>query len=328
MVVRCILFVILFGLLNSSERHIGLIIQSDYKGEHSLAYRIQAACRNLHWKADVIDLLNPKELKENNYDFVILLVPGLYEHPPCKNYLAIFDPVHHYFDEAGCLKKQYQAFDGYLMTYDPSRLGRDKKAFPSMIWLPTMHKREFQKNTPTCLFHTLCHWGNRYDDQKFKQLFKLLDKTSYMKLYGLTSFRPLYPLTYQKPIPFDDHTLYELAAKSGIVLILHSSDHNIYGLPSGRIFEAAASSTVIISDQNSFVKTHFGDTVLYINTDEDALSIYNQIQHQMEWIANNKTEAIEKARRAHAIYLEKFLLEDQLLQLEQFHKKISNENAD
>jgi len=134
------------SVLNASERHIAILVRPNYRGEISFAFRIKSACENIHWDADVLLIQHSKKLKKNRYDFVINLVPGTYKHPKCKNYLAIFDPVHHYFDEKGFLKKEYQSYDGYLLTYSPDSCGNGEKSFanrrkfPYMLWYPTAKK--------------------------------------------------------------------------------------------------------------------------------------------------------------------------------------------
>jgi hypothetical protein len=263
---------------------------------------------------------------------VINLVPGTYKHPKCKNYLAIFDPEHHYFDDNGFLKKKYQSYDGYLLTYSPSSCGLGKKSFanqrrsPYMLWYPSVQKREFKTIDPSHLFYICCAWGNRFKDENFQQCLNLLDKERYMRFYGSSKFQSLYPQSYQGAIPHDDESLYDIASEAGVSLVLHSSIHNTYGLPSGRIFELAAASSVIICDQNPFVMQHFGDSVLYIDTNEDGPSIHRQIQQHMEWIRINKNKALEKAKKAYLINKEKFSLEDQLLRLAEFHDQLSNES--
>lgn len=324
-----VLLICAFSFLNATERSIGILTREDFKGEISFAYRIQSACKNIHWEADVIDIQNPGEFAKKHYDFVINLVPGNYKHPNCKNYLAIFHPKHHYFNKKRFLKAHYRSYDGYLLTYIPGADGKSKRdfantdKFPYMQWYPTVQKQEYRIIDPAYLFHICSTWGNRYVDAKFKHLFSLLDKEPTTRFYGSPKVKPLYPRSYQGMIPYDNTSLYELAAQAGVSLVIHAGEHNAQGLPSGRIFEAAASSTVIICDQNSFVRDHFGDTVLYINTNESSLSIYNQIQRHLDWIKANKSKALEKAKKAYDIYIEKFLLEDQLLRLGEFHDRLS-----
>jgi hypothetical protein len=325
------LLAIAFAQMNASERHIGIVVRNDFNGELSFAHRMKSACKNIHWDADIIDIENPGELAKTSYDFVINLVPGSYPHPKCKNYLVIFHPLHDFFTRKGFLKEKYRCYDGYLLTYDPSASRKGNKdfvsgsKFPYMMWYPTVQRHAYQATDPSYLFHVCCSWGNRYKEKKFRELLGLLDKEPYTRFYGNLKIQSLYPQSYQGSIPFDEMSLYELSAQAGVTLVLHSEKHNAHGLPSGRIFEAAASSTVIICDPNSFVLDHFGDSVLYINTNESAPSIYNQIQKHMDWIRRNKAKALEKAKKAHAIYREKFLLEDQLLRLGEFHDRLTFE---
>lgn len=326
-----ILCFILLQLIFSSTitaMNIGLIVQPGYKGEVSFAYRIKSACKNLGWRADIINIDKTKQLKQNKYDCVISFAPGYYKLPRCMNYLAIFHPLHHYFKKNGYLYNGCRIFDGYLLTYTPGSYDGKKKDFskeknfPYMTWYPTVQKIEDRQTEPNFLFHIGCHWGNRLKDNKFKLCLSLLDEQPYMQLYGDKMFNDMYPRSYKGEIAYDESSLYETASQAGIALIFHSAEHNKYGLPSGRIFEAAAASTVIICDQNSFVQKNFGDSVLYINTDNDGLSIFHQIDEHMKWIKENKNQALEKAMKANSIYKKKFLLENQLLKFEKFHKRL------
>src|SRR6185295_5848074 len=229
-----LLLVIACSSLSTAERYIGLLINPGYVGEISFAYRIQAACNNIGWKADVLNMNTLEELEKKNYDFVISLVPGIYKHPKCKNYLAIFHPLHHFFNKNGSLFKHYRLFDGYLLTYSPCTIGNEKmgfandRKFPSMQWYPTVQKLKFQTTDPVSLFHICCPWGDRFIGKKFIQCLSLLDKESSTRFYGSPIFRKHYPHSYQGEIPYNDNSLYELSSQAGITLVLHSAAHNAY----------------------------------------------------------------------------------------------------
>lgn len=308
-----------------NHKHIALLIRPDYQGEASLAHRIKAACKHLNWEADILEIRRFRRVKKTNYDFVINLVPGFHKFQKSKYYLAIFHPLHHYFDSKGSLKKPYNLYDGYLLGYSPGINEKNfcDQRFPSIRWYPTVQAREYKEISPTHLFYLACIWGNRFEDPKMRQLWNLLDQEPFMRFYGNDLIKPFCPQRYCSSLPFDQDSVCEAASHAGVSLILHSDVHNLHGIPSGRIFEAAAASTVIICDENAFVKEHFGDSVLYIDTNESAESIHKQIKHLMNWIQSNKEEALEKARRAHAIYKNYFLLEDQLLRLSEFHEQLS-----
>lgn len=317
-----IFFLFFSFTINAAERHIALLVYGDFKGEVSFAHRIKAACDRINWDADIFDVRNPISLENDRYDFVINLVPYTYDFPNCKNYLAIFHPEHHFFDK-GALKPEYRSYDGYLLSYLPEETQNKNFGFPYLIWYPTAHWRHYKQVQPNDLFYIACTWGNRVS-RKFLDLFLSLDNEPFMKIFGDPLFQSWFTKSYQKPIPYDADSICDLASNCGVTLILHSNDHNRIGTPSGRIFEAASASTVIICDQNPFVMEHFKDSVLYINTKGKASSINRQIKHYMNWIKNNPQEALEKAAKAHEIFEKEFLLEDQLLRLEKFHKELTN----
>ncbi|MGE5196394.1 MAG: hypothetical protein ACM3JI_03585, partial [Anaerolineae bacterium] len=205
------------------EKRIAILIRPFFRGEISFAYRIKSACKNLDWKADIIDITNPEELRKNKYDFVINLVPGKYEQPNCKNYLAIFHPTQHYFNKKGALFKRYRNYEGYLLTYSPG--DKDKvfatpHQFPHIKkWYPTVQSREYKKVNPSHLFYICCSWGNRLKDEKFQKCLSLLDKEPYMRLYGNQEFQTLYPQSYKGSIVYDSEQLYETAAEAGVTLV-------------------------------------------------------------------------------------------------------------
>jgi spore maturation protein CgeB len=307
-------------------KKIAVLTRPDFQGEYSFARRVEAASKNLGWQADVLDIDAFKRIRDPSYDLVINLVPGRYKFRKAKHYLALFHPSHHYFDPDGTLSKYYRDYDGYLLSYPPEEKDKNfgSKGKPHMDWYPTIQDCEYKEVDPTSLFYLACIWGNRFNDAKMQKFLHLLDEESFPRIYGKDSIQKHCPKTYCSPIPFDSHSVCEKEAECGVVLVLHSDDHNVCGLPSGRIFEAAAASCVIISDQNEFVKKWFGDAVLYIDTKESAETILAQVKDHMAWIQANKEEALEKSRRSYAIYRDHFVLEDQLLRLESFHQRLPN----
>ena len=103
-------------------------------------------------------------------------------------------------------------------------------------------------------------------------------------------------------------------------LLLHHREHLAGGSPTNRIFEAAAANNVIISDAHPFIKQHFGDNVLYIDIDQNAESMFKQVDAHMQWILANPLQAQQKAANCNAIYKQKFILEKQLADLLDLHK--------
>ena len=123
-------------------------------------------------------------------------------------------------------------------------------------------------------------------------------------------------------MPFDDSIYFEAVRNSGIVLVVHSKEHYNSNFPTGRIFEAVASSAIVVSDDMKFVKDHFGDNILYYDPSASPEEIFLQIDNHMKWIKANPEKAREMARNANKILQEKFALENILLNIEKMHNRI------
>lgn len=294
-------------------------------GEAEFACRVQIACANIGWHADIVDFQD-ESIDQKEYDFVLCLMPNAYKSAKFKSYLTLFDPIHHFFNGAGYLKRPYNSYDGYLITYP---MEKDKKEFadpnryPYMYWVPTVHQVPYNSIDPENLFYICSNWGSRYKNTNYKDLLNLLAQTSYSRIYGP---RKLYEKRFKQnflgELPIDGMSLLSAISAAGICLVLHSDTHLSLGLPSGRIFEAAAASSVIISDKNPFVMKHFGDSVLYIDVMQSGKNIFQDIDQLINWIHENKDEALEMAKRAHRIFETQFSLEAQLLKLGEFHEQL------
>ena len=97
--------------------------------------------------------------------------------------------------------------------------------------------------------------------------------------------------------------------------------------PSARIFEAAAASSIIISDELPFTKKHFGDSVLYVDTTRSAEEMFRTINAHMQWIFAHQGEAEAMARRSHQIFCEKFALEDLMRDILDLYESVTQGQA-
>jgi len=289
-------------------------------GEIEFAKRIKIACEHIGWDVDLCQTLprNPEK-----YDWIFTLTPRLQAVASTPDYLVVFDPVHHFFDADGQIAGAYTPYTGYLATFTPDDkfLGyitsHNKQLFPEP-WYPTAYDSPYQKVTPTRLFYILCGWGDRRNSQKYTTLLQALAKTQYADFYGSEACGRKYRKCYRGSIPFDGVSTIKTISQLGVALVLHSKDHIQYSIPSGRIFEAAAASAVIISDLNPFVVQNFGNSVLYVDETATAQEMFEQIDTHMQWILCHPEEACEMAKESHQIFQENFLLEQQLLRFEEF----------
>ncbi len=303
-----------FSLAAEARWKVCLLVYNYSKGEMEFAERLKIAGGRLNWD---MKISHPESnFQEEEFDFVLNMARKALYHPTAKNYLVIFDPNVSLLNE-NSLKEEARGFDGYLCTIN------NLDAKPNMKWYPTVQNTPYQQNA----LNKLCYICNPelFRKKKFLTIFSYLDRKNSCVFYGNAGPINLYerfPNSYQGFIPVDGMTLLKTLQESGIVLLMHRPAHLSSGIPSGRIFEAAAASTVIISDKNSFVMEHFGDSVLYVDQEAKTKTVYEQIDTHLKWIEKNPNRALRKAKRAHEIFQEKFLLEDQLLRLEQWHLKV------
>jgi hypothetical protein len=306
----------------------GIISDSFYYGEREVGFRIKLAAESLGWQVFLDEDRGRRLEKVKRLDWTICLLPGNpFTRSDCANYMAIFHPFD-YFDQDRRLLPFYEKYDGYLLTVKPDlfdcRLESGNKKTFSIPFYPTVQRVEYQKLAFNHLVTILPVWGNRRNSEKFKGVYRLLSQTDFARFYGVLADPTVIPNGYMGTLPFDGVSIIQTFQKHGIVLVLHSQQHNKGEIPSARIFEAAAASAVIISDQNPFVKEHFGDSVYYVNTKLSSIEIFAQIKGHMDRIHQDPETALKMAQKSHQIFIDKFLMTDQLLRLDSMHKKMKS----
>lgn len=303
---------------------INIIIRNDFRGEREFAERIKAACKNLQWNAEIYDL-SALENSDRVCDWSLTLVPGKACCSKQNDYLILFEPTHHYFTSDGHLHQNYLDYAGYLTTYKNTELllediAYEPERFYCKRWYPTVQYRPYKQVAPQYLFYFLGLWGDRYENSRYLTLQSKLAQKNYTAFFGSPIIGAPYGNAFRGAIDYNGEAVLDLISEMGVCLVLHSKTHLHYGIPSGRIFEAAAASAVILSDLNPFVIEHFGDSVFYVDQELSGEEMFEQIDAHMTWIQNHPEKALEMARKAHKIFEEKFLLEDQLLDFDQFHR--------
>lgn len=296
-----------------------VVLDKNFCGEYSFANKIGMACDNLNWGVTIKDFQELKAHDTSNYDLAICLTPGRYDSIKCPKFLTLFLPDRNYFNNHGDFLQEYEDFTGYLLSFDPANYENLNQYFlihkkrPYLYWLPTSCITNFQANNFSKLFWIEARWGNRTSEKKYKDLFDSILKSSVVDLWGPS---------YKKNIPFEGNKIFEQMANDGMSLVIHSDVHNFFGIPTGRIFESLAVKNIIISDKHSFVMREFGENVLYVDFSKKASNIQRQIYLHVLWVKNNNQLAREKATKAHDIFLKKFTLEQQLLQLKEMNNKL------
>lgn len=321
---RYLLFCLLYvGSLLASIR-IGIVSDGTYTGEREVGWRIKKAAESLGWTVFLDEHRGRNISRVKHLDWTIHLVPPDRSYPG-YNYMAVF---HHFglLDEDKKLKPIYEFYDGYLLTITPEFFEgvfrSETKPFHCVPFYPSVQPITYKKLNLKNIMTTFPAWGHRQTSDRYKTLYRLLSQSGFVKFYGPKDTEGIIQNSYMGEIPFDGVSLIPMLQKHGITLILHSWHHRTKGIPSGRIFEAAAASTVIISDDNPFVRERFGDCVYYIDVTLPAEAIFEQIADHYNEIFRNPEKALENAWRAHQIFTEQFQMTDQLLSVDRMHQKI------
>jgi len=318
-----------FAFFISAEAHIrmGIVSSSKYCGEREVGWRIKVAAESLGWIVFLDENQDSFVDKMQDLDFVISLLPqNTFTNPYCPNYQTIFHPFNFLTPEKQLLPF-YEKYDGYLITLQEREfieegLKLKNKTFHSISFYPTVDHIPYKEVALNNLVTMIPVWSNRLNDRRFRSFYKLLSRDGLVSFYGINKNDAIIKRGYVGPIPFDGVSVIDVLQKHGIVLILHSDIHNQEGIPTSRIFEATAASTVIISDENAFVKKYFGDSVFYIDTTLTASEMDRQVRKHMKYIKSNPEKALEMAKEAHLIFEDLFEMSSQLLELESLHKKV------
>ncbi len=311
-------------------------LPEDFFGEVQAIHRIAKAIKNLGWECLVVDEYSkhPECIKAFNPHFVISLHQ---EVKPIPNTVPHFLYVHHalkvYLDKDQKLNtKQFPnilSYDGFIQVapnIDPiqqaftAKRKTPFKSVPSVFSVPLRPFNDQPKNR-------LIYWGSTWDKARreyYKPFYDLLDQTGYLDIYGPAwSWEKMNLASYRGLLPMDDHTVVDKISESGIALILHSHVHLKGGVPTSRIFEAAAASAVIICDEHPFVKQNFGDAVLYIDPNQAPEKVFAEIDGHVKWVQEHPVEALKLARKAYDIFATRFTLEGEMQKIGQMYEKLS-----
>lgn len=304
-------------------------------GEAQAAKRIAHAASLLGWEWAIIENLDqqPEYVSNLKPNFVISLreentpIPGtihlLYLHVPMFMYLNK--------DNTLCTKAYPNVlkYDGFLSVVPDAKpveqayVDTRQKPFFSVDTVFSVVKTDF-KNSPKT---RLCYWGSTWDNARggehYRKIYELLDQTNYFEIYGSEySWKKMNLKSYRGMLPVDATSVVDKITECGIALVLHSHEHIRGKVPTSRIFEAAAASAVIICDRHPFVQKEFGDSVLYIDPNQEPEKVFAQINAHMKWIHENPNKAVALARRSHAIFIERFTLENELKKIAQLYERM------
>ncbi|MFN5747513.1 MAG: glycosyltransferase, partial [Pseudanabaena sp.] len=307
--------------------------------ETELSRRISIASKNLGW--ETIETSSPHAIKEFNPDFVLVMhfnTPKLYEFPTygCMwNPPIFFDLYEELLKEMRSYSREKKdivkyanifTYDGYLSSSQivDNWLHEKLDNTTKLFWIAPFFTSTNQTRyiPPNIQDPHLAYIGINWDGARFKELFKQLDDQNFMEVYGLASKWRYLKKSYKMSLPFDGVSVLNTLRDAGVGLCLHKPEHCEAETPSMRIFEIIASGAIAICGEHKFIRTAFGDNVLYIDTNASITDQVKQISDHIDWIKNNQEKALEMSRIAHDIFSEKYTLEKLLLGIIPYHQSL------
>ena len=304
-----------------------IAIQNPYFGqfvaETELAQRLSLAARRVGWTA--AEVQTAADLKAFRPDFTIALhnnSPKLAEFP---TYGCMWNPPK-FFEGTEQYIQHVLTYDGYLTSSKAidrwlhHLLYTTPKQFFTAPFYTSCPKTSYQP--PNLTSPRLMYLGSNWDGARFSALFEGLDAKAFMTVYGNPDGWKHLKQSYRGGLTYDGESVLRSLNQAGVGLCLHRSEHRDYALPSMRIFEIVASGAIAICGEHPFIRSTFGDSVLYLDPDASTTAQLDRISELMDWIQQNPEEAIEKSAQAHQIFLEHFSLEKLLLDLLPYHQKL------
>jgi len=173
---------------------------------------------------------------------------------------------------------------------------------------------------------SLFYAGVNWDGRGFGKLFGILDKEAPLRVYGPRESWRFLKRSYAGAVPADGTSLLDRISECGVALCLHRPEHRQMGVPSARIFEAAAAGAVIMGEDFSFTREHFGDAMLYLDPSASHQELAEQIKLHLKWLADHPEEALAMAERSHAIFSEKFCLEQLFRDIESLAQEVRRQS--
>lgn len=292
--------------------------------EREFIARVKLACERLGWP--IFEAVTSDDINSIAPDVVLVtheFSPKLTQYPTLG---LIWSPVA-FFGPDPDRVRNILSYDGYLVANDSLRtyladlLRKHGKEAPisQFDFLPsallTQHTHQEPKpDSPRNLFYAGVHWdGDRHGD-----LFAALRGRIPMRIHGNPRRWQAAGEDFGGPLPFDGKSVVKAIRDCGIALALHGSAHRAENIPSMRLFEATAAGAVVISDRLDFAVKEFGDSLLYVDVDQSAVTVSRQIIDHVSWINSNSALAERMAMRSHSIFNERFALEKLLSRLPEF----------
>ncbi|MFN9115789.1 MAG: hypothetical protein ACK5XN_37545, partial [Bacteroidota bacterium] len=148
---------------------------------------------------------------------------------------------------------------------------------------------------------------------RHRALILSLDKTNLCAFYGPKDKWQNISSYVGSPEYGDD--IYKILNKQGVCLAIHSPIHEFFNLHTTRFAEGCMAGAVIITDEYEHFREIFGDSIFMIDFTRPVEDCVNDIKRIMKWIRENPKDANDMAKKSQAIFCERYLKKDWILDL-------------
>lgn len=299
-----------------------------YVAEHESSRRIEIAAKNLGYHAKEIN--SSDDLDKFNPDFVLSIShqdPKLTKYP---TYGVLTAPINFY--DTPRFKTNIFSYDGIFTI---SEKVKDWIDFHLACGGKINTKVGYYANScPIMKFQDpidfknarLVYCGTNWDKSRFENLFKNLDNSGKIAIFGpKKSWQKQNLSSYRGMIPFDGTSMIEVYRKFGVGLCLYHEEFARDGLPTNRIFEISCAGAIAISGKNDFSDI-FGDNIINIDQSSDCNKVQKQIEESLHWVRSNPDLAKQKAKNMNSIFKESLSLEKLLQNVISYHEEFLSRN--
>jgi hypothetical protein len=304
-----------------------IAIHNHYAGqevaETEFSRKICQAASNLGWEAVEVGGVAP--INQFHPDFVLALhfrTPKLTQYP---TYGSMVTPPA-YFVHDDRFVKNILSYDGYFSSSDHiTSWLRDILYQTGKKYLVSPFYTSCQSVSylpPHISQPRLLYVGTNWDGPRHQELFRQLDATPSLDVYGPRGVWSYLHQSYRGVLPFDGSSIFEALNQAGVGLCLHRAEHCAAGTPSTRIFEIAASGAIGICQEHPFIRRAFGDSVLYFDDAANSEQAASQIAEHMRWIKENPEQALRLSKKAYDVFTRDYTLEKLLSDVVPHHQRL------
>lgn len=280
--------------------------------EKEITERIRLAAAARGWTAVAVHTSG--EVEEAAPDVVLNLHPQQRPKLTLHPWLACFwNPVS-FYEGHPASERHEMSHDGFLIS--GPRLGQ----YLDDIFFETPRRppaAPFHCSSSGARLHSpalhsgsrLFYVGSNWDRARYRGTFSALAAKGLIAVHGPAERWDHLGAAYAGALPFDGRSVINAAAAEGLGLCLHMPGHRAWAVPNMRVFELAAAGCLIVADRHPFLEDAFGDTLLYVDTENGEEELADRIAEAVGFARGAPARGREMAAAAQEIFRARFSLD-------------------